>query len=69
MNLLSSLVVYRKSRRSASPERQRDRYNTVARNFDSETLAASQQYKPYSVLEQRHRLDIDKFPMFLASCT
>ena len=30
MNLLSSLVVYRKSRRSASPELQRDRYRTLS---------------------------------------
>ena len=29
MNLLSSLVVSRKSRRSASPERQRDRYTIL----------------------------------------
>ena len=29
MNLLSSLVVYRKSRRSASTERQRDRYTIL----------------------------------------
>ena len=29
MNLLSSLVVFRKSRRSASPERQRDRYTIL----------------------------------------